>query len=439
MKNSIHRINDYTLLKFADLYSTDYFYSVKDQINLEANHFVNIGEENSESIVWENGDYKYRLNKTYSSLMLFDPQILTNSIMNFIDVKILLRQGFNWYDIFGIHVILKSTKTGDVLYSQMLFPNNFQITQNKELIDGAFWVEEASIKIPKTEDILSAQITIVKNDDIISVDGPNIGYVYNFPTEFIPLIDEKPLPEYISNKISLDENHYLKIEVTTTENKTVQKSILDYFETDYADIQIEHIINYGNDTYGFKKLAISNKLDQYLPINIGLNLKSFDQSIVNIFVSTEIYVDNKLMKRETQINTDLSTINPFLTALIENPITNFPVEVKKENVINNTVIEANTTTKLMPIYQPVFAEFISGDLKIEAKNIYFEKLTKEAYLRINSTIKDIEQLILSSQTSDGKIYFDLSQLTPNEDKTTYVIVDSMSKKIIGRGNVVTNY
>ena len=56
------------------------------------------------------------------------------------------------------------------------------------------------------------------------------------------------------------------------------------------------------------------------------------------------------------------------------PETNFPVEVKYENIVQNTVIETPKETKVLSIFQPIFVEMISDTLKIENKFVYFENL-----------------------------------------------------------------
>jgi hypothetical protein len=434
---SIHRINDYGLLKFVKPSQVQQFYGVKDEIESSVPQYFVI--DDIDNTVWTDGLFRHRLNKTYSTFRLFDPNTETpNELLRFYKTSFLLKQGFSWDGIFGLHLIIKSGKTGEVLISKIYKIEDFKIAEKKEIYNGSYWVEEVIFKIPEITDTLVCQVTEIRFSDISS-EGGDIGYLYNFPTEFIPLIDEKPLPDYIKTNVTFDNAHYLSINLTTTENKTIEQSILDYFGLRLADINISHIINYGNDDIGYKALRISNEINKFSTINIGLNLSEFFATInqeVLIFVSTEILVDTKLMKREIQLSTNLETINPIIANNFVNPETVFPVEVVNENIIQNTIIEAKETKKLIAIYQPVFVEFIREDLFIERKNISFENLINQAYLKINKTDKDDEQIILSKLTSDNKHYFDLSELKPVVKPSTYEIISTDNNIIIGKGKVL---
>lgn len=437
MGTSLHRINDYSLLKFIETNKLSEFHKIKSELLGDYNQYLSFND--LEKTVWDSGVFSHRVNKTYSSLNLYTPDIsiqpLTN---NYQDVRLMIKQGYNWNNIYGLHIIIKSSKTNDVLISRICQLSDFQITNNQELINGSFWLEEVSLKIPKINDILTCQITEVTFDDIVN-DGISIGLILNYPNDFIPLIDEKPVPDHIKTILSFDNNHYLTIEVKTTENKTLEQSILDYFEINFANIKISHVINYGNETLGYKTIRLSNEDDIYGSLNIGLNLLDFAFStdkLVTIFVSTEIEVDTKLMKREVQTQTDLDVINPLIVAQITHPDTNFPVEVKSENIIQQTIVEAKETTKLISIYQPVFVDFIKSDLILTNKTVFFEKVVNQTYLRINKSEKCDEQLILSKITSDNQIYFDLSELVPIEEQTTYDLIDIITTLIIGSGKVL---
>ena len=346
----------------------------------------------------------------------------------------MLKQNYDFTNLFGLHVIIKSSATGEILISKIVKQSDFQITESKELIDGSFWLEETILKIPKCNDILLCQVTEVTYSEIT-----NDGVIMIFPFDFIVTIDEKPIPDYIQTNINFDENHFLNvgIKVDETYNLSAEQAILDYFGVGFADIQISHVINYGNSINGYTSIRVSNENNKFESINVGLNLLQYLSNpdvLVNIFVSTEISVDNKVIKRQAQLNVDISQINPFLQNLITHPETNYPVQVVQQNIVNQTVIEAKESTKIVPIYQPVFAELINVDIIFEKKNIHFDGVTKPTYLFLG--VGDTEQYIKSDQTSDGKFLFDLSKFVPIQAPTTYTLLDVNSLSKIGEGNVL---
>jgi len=429
MKKNVYRIYDNTLLRFIDDNQVDAFCNVKDEIQLDSIQYLENFLAVINSTVWNSGINKDKINKTWNTLALFRPEI--EIIKNCLNVSLMLKQGYSNKNLFGILVVIKSSKTNDVLISKIFEQNEFHITNNKELIDGSFWLEEATFKIPKINDIMVVDIVNILYSDI----DANTGYISNYPTEFIPLIDEKPVPDYIQTKIAFDINHFLKINLTTTENKTVKQSILDYFELEMANIEVKHIINYGTELLGFKSISVINNDDIFGPINIGLNLLEFStetNDIVNIFVSTEILVDEKLIVRQASLNTTLlETINPLVQNMLRFPETVYPVNVSIENVVQNTVIEARESVKFVPIIQPVFAELITDDINFNNQNIKFDNVVADCYLSIGDPI---QQVIESHKTSDNIYYFDLSELTKPIKNTTYELRYYVGKILIGKGN-----
>jgi len=435
MKN-IHRINDFALLKFIDAQDLTEFYKIKNELNLDNTQYVEKDNNQIPKIVWESGDFLHKLNKIYSNLALFEPDVNTPvEELKFTNVHFLLGQGFSFESIFGVHVIIKNSKTNEVLISRIFRMEEFYITNNKELIDGSFWLEEVTMRIPTVSDILTCQVTEIPYDDIDNMSG----MISNFPQTFILLMIEKLTPDYIKTILTFDENHFLKIRLMTDETKTIEQSLLDYFETSNAVIEVSHVINYGNELYGFATIRVSNEDNKYLPISIGLNLLPYfvgGSEYVNIFVSTEILVDNKLIKRENQINTTLDSINPFIEAQITHPTTNFPVEVIKQNIINQTTIESAQETKLVQVFQPIFAEMITEDIYFQQKNIFFDKITNPAYLRLIANDVDMFQVIMTKTTSDNKFYFDLTEFQPIQKNSIYELVDGTNLKVIGIGKML---
>lgn len=429
MTNNLHRINRNILLKISDTLEVSDFFKVKSAINLTDNHYILGTSQEIEQTVWDSGDYQYRLNKTFATDNLYTPS--TTEELKSLNIDIFIRQGFVWSEtVFGFHCLIKSVNTDEILCSKMIMVNDFSISETNQLISGAFWNESTRIKIPKTETILKVDIYQINYDDI-SIEGTNIGYIYNYTSELIPLIDEKPIPDFITTQLKLNPNHFLTVETKTTENKTLEQSILDYFSQENGNIDLSHLIKYGNSNLGYKSIRIKNETNQYLPLTIALDFTDYiaDDS-VDIFVSTEVMVDNKLMKREASINTHLlSIINPLVDSKITHPETNYPVEVITENIINNTIIETKTIERIIPIYQPIFAELIKSNIIYqENKNIYFQDLTVPAYLQIGEN-----DPVLSQLTSDNKYYFNLESIPVVNEPTIYILFAVNSLQIIGKG------
>ena len=97
---------------------------------------------------------------------------------------------------------------------------------------------------------------------------------------------------------------------------------------------------------------------------------------VKIFVSTEINVDGKLMKREVVKEIDtIVTLSPLVADKIEFPEMLVDVKVEKIENVTNTIIQQRTDNKIIPILQPIYIETINDEITIENKNIAFNKWT----------------------------------------------------------------
>jgi len=437
---NIYRINDFSLLRINDPNEVENFFKVQTEIHADnPQYFLS---ENLNSIVWDSGDFAHKLNKVYNNNPLFSPSLvspLTPTLeTNYYSCEMLLKQGFRWDNIFGLLINVKNSKTGEIYFSSIFQINDLQITANRELIDGSFWFEEILFKIPKINDVYLVEVTEILFSDIV-FDGTDIGLIYSYPNNFTPLIGEKPIPDFIQSSVILDVNHYITVGCKTSENKTLEQSILDYFELSIANITIEHVIMYGTDNLGYKSLRVSNEDNMFLPVNIGLNLSDYNipgNDSITIFISSEISVDGKLMKRESTLNTSLlDSINPLVQDMIVHPATNYPVTVTDQVTVQNTIIETPEVTKIVPIFQPIFAEMISNDIQFETKNIVFNSIINDTYLKFLKSATDEEQIILNKRTSDNKVYFDLSDFYAIQGPTTYQLIDENSNAIIGKGNV----
>lgn len=436
--NNVYRIVDFALLK---LFKTNSFcsFGIADNQKI-ATPIVN--PTILEKTVWNEGEFAHRINKFYSSTNLVPVEDLEISEEQYTICQLVLKQGFSWKDIFGLHVIIKGLNDDQTYISQIFNIDDCEFSENKELIDGSFWTEVITFKIPRNDDeFLKAMVTPVYFDEIQN-EGGNIGYIYNYPSELEPLIAEKPIADFIQTNIVIKDNQWITVSTFTTENKTLEQSILDYFQQDLAQITIAHSINFGNDTVGFKTLIVRNGDNEFLPITIGLDLTPFkdayianpNMNVVNIFVSTEIMVNGKLMKRENQINTDLfDTLNPLLLSEIKNPDTIFPVVVNNVSPIVQTVIETKTERQIVAVNKPIYAELIKDDIIVRNLSIVIEKVVIPAYLVLAKTDKQEEQIILNKSTADNVYYFDLGELTPIIEETKYKLINATTNAIIGIG------
>jgi len=443
---SIQRINDFSLLKFVETQTNRNFWKAKDELSLVNNQYFI--DEDINNIIWSTGSskYQYTLNKIFSGFPLFTPTSETpviNSLTT--EVHLVLKQNYHLETpLFGLHVIIKSSKTNDILISKIIKQNEFVVVPDVMFIDGSHWNVEVVLQIPTTDEILMCQITEVFKS-LTESDITDSGVLLNFPFDFVVLIDEKTLDDRIKTILSFDENQFLKIDLVTTENKSVEQSLLDSFELNSAQISISHVINYGTITAGYLNnvIRISDEVNKYNTIIFGLNLLplflSYPNEIVTIYCSTEILLDGKLIKRQASITTTNPLINPLIQAKIDEILgnrTDYPVQVIQKNNVTNTIIEAKKETKIVPILQPVFMEFIKSDIIFESKNIYFDNIIKPTYLKLIVNKNDSDQLQLTKLTSDGKYYFDLSEFNPITTDSTYELWGANSLNLIGSGNIL---
>lgn len=402
-------------------------------------------ETNSlDSSVWNFGDYPNTLNKVFNSLRLIDNDDLT--VVNnqkIITGSLMLRQGFSWNDVFGILFVVKSMGnqfTKKILLSQIYDINDFKINpdNSKELISGQFWTKYINFCIPNLGENLMVSVEIVNFSDV-EAGSTNLGEIYNYPTNdssYEPLVNEELIPDFIQTDVDIQNNLFLKIQPKTLElNKTLEQSILDYFSlsNNVVTIDISHVVKYGTETSGYKTIRISNEDNKFGFVKFGLDLTEFDSTQVIVFVSSEIVCNNKLMIRNQQLIFDyMDILNPAIANIIQNPETVYPVQITNVQEINNTVIETKTETKILPIFQTIFAEIVTENVKFENKKIIFENIKKPCYFTIPKT----EEFILSKVTAEDKYYFDLSELIEPENDIEYNILDASDKSLIQKGLLI---
>jgi len=394
--------------------------------------------------VWNFGVNSQRLNKVSTNPLLIEESALINYNERCIPGRLLLRQGFSFEGLFGILVVVKGMTSNHTYKSSIYNSGYFMITDNKELIDGNFWSVETNFLIPRlaVEENLMINISFIKFTDIVSdPDDVNAGFISTYPTkinDFTPLISESPIPDYIQTEIKFTNNQYLNIIPRTLElSKTLEQSILDYFGFSgvVVPIEVEHIIKYGTEEFGYRTLKVSNPDDYFGNIVLGLDFTEFEASLISIFVSTEITCNNILMKREQTIIFDIQDIiNPTIGNLINGQtIEVFPVKVDNITNIENTIIETNTEVRIIPILQPVAVEMVTSDILFENKFVGFQTVTKQSYIRIDGNGAQEPQYILSKVDAAGKIYFDLTKAIKPVEPSQYVVIDSESTMIVLKG------
>ncbi len=406
---------------------------------------ANIIDKNGQ-IINEIAHYR---NKIYSNNGLLPlPSINNATEMVANKFEIMLKQGFRFSNngIVGLHCIIVDLESEEVLLSQFLSEDDFKITSNKLYINGSFWMTKADVYIPKTSGLLGASITEITADDI----NPETGFIYNFNSPSEPLINKKELVKTIQTKVEFDENFYLTISFNTIDNnKSVEQAFIDYIGHEPSDINVSHTIHYGNDDINYKEIKISNEVNKFAPIKIGLDLSSLssDSSVwennenygkIEISVTTNIVYDNNPVTRENILIADVrNTILPIITELTKKkkPDTLYPVEVVIKHPINQTVVETNIDRQVIQVLQPTFCEMIKESFAIKNKRISFEKFNQPGYLVIAETNKLAEQILKAEVTVEGTYYFDLSKLIPVDEDTTYTLYDEQQKMILGNGIV----
>ena len=447
MKNQ-YRITEDTLLTINDSVTERKDFFRYPQIVNVLTQFLSKDNNELNNTVWNFGQYSSRINKVFNSLPLVDASTLVSVNARYKNASLLLRQGFRWDDVFGILLVIKGINSGITYISKVLTIDDFSVDSNSsiELIQGSFWSANSIFDIPRfdSEEQLICNVTVIKFDDVIS-SGSQIGYINTYPKtidHFEPLVSEKSIPDYIVSTLNYDENNMLVIEPKTLQlNKTLEQSILDYFgfNDKVVPITVSHVIKYGTESIGYNTYRLSNELNNYGPVVIGLDFSQFGNEIISIFLSTEIECNNILMKRETHNIFDLrNIINPVIGKLITGDITVYPVNVEVNNVITNTIIETITENKIIPIYQPIYSELINENIEFGNKNISFNNVINSLVkymMKINKSAATAEdQFIMSQITSDNKIYFDLSTIIQPSPNTQYYILEGQN--IIRQGLIL---
>lgn len=464
--SNTYRIVEYCLLKFFktnDIHNFKYLeYSDEKPTPTLFKHFVSSqNKAEVEQAVWTDGEYAHRINKVYDSLPLVTPT--KNHEINSTKVSVVLKQGFSWTDVFGIHVLIKGTQSKDIYVSKVLFINDFKINDNKELIQGSFWIEQSDVLIPRTDEILACQITTIKFSDI-QADGPTIGYIYNYPEYLEPLIAEKPIPDFIQTNLDIDIlSNYIKIKPVTTEAKTLEKSILDYFGQTTADITIEHVVRFGNDEDGYQSLRVSNEHNKFGEVTLGLDFTQFEKTndydeisdALRNMLFEEVYIEIEALRVKNAELEAQKILNNNTIIDLTNQLeikTNRVIElekeldgVKKDNQrLENEIV--NRDTEIDSLRETVENQNISIDELIEANTKLTTSNTekqseidslKMQIIVLNSTIATLNQEITDKDITISKNNEKITSLE-NTVETQIAEISSLNTTIVSKDNEINS-
>lgn len=442
-----YRINSNILLQIVSSPSFEIFKEYSQTIDNK--NYVQAVEETTqlsfENQVWNFGEFAGRINKVFNSDVLIELSSLVNANKRKQECSLLLRQGFSWDNIIGILVVIKGMNTGYIYTSRLLTINDFVINAeiSRELIENAFWTSEKIFNIPDlvNNENLMVSIESIPYSDVVS-EGNTIGLITTYPASdfnFEPLIAESVLPSYIDVALNISETLFLNIQPVTLElNKTLERSLLDYFglTKNIVPITISHVVKYGNDTDGFKTIRVSNEDSVYNSVTVGLDFRQLTNTNCLVFVSTEFKVNDILMKREHSLIFDYGSIlNPILNDVLvkDNDISVFPVTVTNETVINQNVIQQETEQKIVTITQPVYVEMVQENILFENKNIAFNNITEQSFMEIADKKSGELQYVQAKLTVDNKYYFPLHTVAKPEKDSTFNIISAISNIIIGKG------
>jgi hypothetical protein len=411
----------------------------------------------SKCIVYGNPSRAAYKKLNYMTYQTIDATVLTSQYYPHPSIKasLLIQQGFNWRDVFGLLLVVRDMSSPDMpLISRILTPENFKITNDKELIYGVFWLDEFIFNIPYSPTLgnLEVSIELIKDNDInTNYPSPTYGTVNSYPVDMIPLIDEMPVPDNILLDIGFDTStHVLRLTPRTADSSSLHAAIYRYFnikDDQIINISINYIITYGYTDH-YLSINVSNEADIYAPFTIGLDFTSILKNglgvwnisqQVEIIVSMEINVNNKVIRRENRTNmmNILQQLNTFIADNIAVPQTINPVKYEYNEQRNYTTpIHVQERRRVVPMYQYIFVELIDVQIIYEKKSIKFDNVTFPCYLRILAGEKDKEQIILNEKTSDLTYFFDLSKLTPLSEPTTYQLLRTEDNTIIGKGDII---
>lgn len=374
----------------------------------------------------------HKINSSWlNSQLLSDSLNLVREEIKQIEIKLKLRQGFDWSNTRGFVFVLKD-KNSDLIYCSHYFTSNdFIFKSGVELINNNYWSESVAIIIPdilNNIDNISFAIETVTFGDL-NVDTDGYYDVLNYPNQFETLILDEPLSDKLNVSLEWTDNLFLKIKpVSLIREFTFDQLFKWNFSIDNLDtLEVKHLIKFQSDTNGnFTELVASNNINPTGEIIIGLPL-IYTQEKQLIEVTTYFIVNGKIATRYNNIVYDY--ISNKIGNLPSPSLTLKPINVTENININNNVINTVIKTKVIKVPQPKFIELITNhQIKIDNKNIMFEEVEDfKTYMGVFFNPKlGIDEspntIIFAEKTELNKYFYDLSKINAkmNEDNLTEV-------------------
>ena len=449
---NLYRIHDNVLLSLE--YNTRTIRPVYKYAKDNIIQYVDKIEEELSSTVW----YKDYLNIGKKLNRYWSQNNYLVDISNFeevttykqIEAQLLLKQGFDWDNIFGILFVLKDRNSNVIYKSRIFVTTDFQINYNNQQINGTFWSNSIKFWIP---DILLIEQSTSFDVEIIDFDSIHSdNTILNYPQTFEALIPDMPLSDKVSINLNWNDKLQLEIEpVSLIPEYNVEQILMWNFSVnEIQNISVQHLIKYLADTDGnYSEILISNNINQLNKVILGLPLIYTDKPQL-IEVTTFFRVNGLLATRYNTIiwnhfETMQNLLEQYIATKNDNIVVN-PVNVIEEINIENKIIDTIKDTKLAQIITPVFAEIISDKQIIsDNKNISFKEVKQTSYIKVYFDSEDESSeknvYILSKITNENIIYFDLGEVNTliregGIKSVPFKLFDYVTGKLILAGDIV---
>ena len=449
---NLYRIHDNVLLSLE--YNTRTIRPVYKYAKDNIIQYVDKIEEELSSTVW----YKDYLNIGKKLNRYWSQNNYLVDISNFeevttykqIEAQLLLKQGFDWDNIFGILFVLKDRNSNVIYKSRIFVTTDFQINYNNQQINGTFWSSSIKFWIP---DILLIEQSTSIDVEIIDFDSIHSdNTILNYSQTFEALIPDMPLSDKVSINLNWNDKLQLEIEpVSLIPEYNVEQILMWNFSVnEIQNISVQHLIKYLADTDGnYSEILISNNINQLNKVILGLPLIYTDKPQL-IEVTTFFRVNGLLATRYNTIiwnhfETMQNLLEQYIATKNDNIVVN-PVNVIEEINIENKIIDTIKDTKLAQIITPVFAEIISDKQIIsDNKNISFKEVKQTSYIKVYFDSEDESSeknvYILSKITNENIIYFDLGEVNTliregGIKSVPFKLFDYVTGKLILAGDIV---
>ena len=449
---NLYRIHDNVLLSLE--YNTRTIRPVYKYAKDNIIQYVDKIEEELSSTVW----YKDYLNIGKKLNRYWSQNNYLVDISNFeevttykqIEAQLLLKQGFDWDNIFGILFVLKDRNSNVIYKSRIFVTTDFQINYNNQQINGTFWSSSIKFWIP---DILLIEQSTSFDVEIIDFDSIHSdNTILNYPQTFEALIPDMPLSDKVSINLNWNDKLQLEIEpVSLIPEYNVEQILMWNFSVnEIQNISVQHLIKYLADTDGnYSEILISNNINQLNKVILGLSLIYTDKPQL-IEVTTFFRVNGLLATRYNTIiwnhfETMQNLLEQYIATKNDNIVVN-PVNVIEEINIENKIIDTIKDTKLAQIITPVFVEIISDKQIIsDNKNISFKEVKQTSYIKVYFDSEDESSeknvYILSKITNENIIYFDLGEVNTliregGIKSVPFKLFDYVTGKLILAGDIV---